>query len=118
MQINEQMVFLLQTMEIGMGVFAPALKVLPADQTGVHVQIGQCDRAQLLEVEIQTVLADGPQVRTVLSGTDWLLAAGSLSLVLPREIREGAAGGARQRGFYFLFLGWGTSLLHNILLLF
>ena len=50
---------------VGVSVAAPALEVLPADQTHVTVDPRQRDGAQLLEVEVEEAPVDGVEVGTL-----------------------------------------------------
>ena len=52
-KIDVNVVPCLQAMRISMRLLAPPLEVLPADETRVHVQIRQGDRAEPLEIKIQ-----------------------------------------------------------------
>ena len=64
-EVEKHMMIHRDAVRIGMRLDASALKVLAADQTGIHVDLGERDGAELLEIEIKQIPVDRVQVGTL-----------------------------------------------------
>lgn len=57
-EVHKHVVIGLQRMHVRISTFSSSLVVLTADQAGIHIQVIQRNRAQLLEIKVQQMPPD------------------------------------------------------------
>lgn len=64
-EIQEHMMILSDWMSVSMSVTSSSLEVLAANQTSIHVDPGERNRAQLLEIKVENTSVDCVEIRAL-----------------------------------------------------